>query len=356
MAPFDLDYSRLLLLTLAVLVALSLLGAGATSSASFGAFNPSWDGATALREEASTMDVRSEIIGDTSELGEFEADGTLVVILSPDRAYSADEVARLSDFLDAGGTVLVAEDYGGNTNPLLSRLGASARINGTPLRDGRNNFRSAAFPVANSVSNHSLVDNVSGLTLNHGTVVRPDGATVLINSSSFSYLDGNGNEELDADESIRPYPVATVEPVGGGRVIVVSDPSVFINAMIERRGNAAFLDRVISGHERVVIDASHTADIPVLVRLTMILQESAAVQFLVGLAGLALVVAASRWRIVAARIEDRFGSGSNEPVRLSAGEIESAIEARHPDWDPARVRRVTRRLTGDGAGETHREE
>ena len=353
MGSFDIDYPRALLAALAVTVFIALLVAGSTSTAAFGTYNPSWDGTAALRERATTAGIDSEVVTDTSEIAAGPAEGTVAVVFSPDRRYSAADVAHLSEFLEHGGTVLVADDYGRYANSLLSRLGANTRINGTPLRDERNNYRSAAFPVTTAVSNHSLVANVSGLTLNHGTVLRPNGATVLVNSSSFSYLDTDRNGQLGGTETIGRHPVATVERVNGGRVVVVSDPSVFINAMIDRPGNAEFVENLFAGSERVRIDASHTADVPPLVRTLMILRESSSAQLLVGVAGLALVALSSRGSEIVARIRHLLDRSPDRSHRPSPADLDAAVRARHPEWDPERVRRITR-LRREGTNRTRR--
>ena len=346
MGTLDIDYPKAVLVSLITVVLIAFVATGATSSAAFGAFNPSWDGASALREQADATDLETQIIRDTTEFTSVSANGSLGVVLSPEQSYTPSETARLNEFVRNGGTLLIAEDFGSNTNPLLSALGVKARINGTAVRDERYHYRSPAFPVANNVSSHSLVTDVSALTLNHGSVVKPNGATVLVNSSSYAYLDTNGNGNLDETETIQRYPVATIESVGHGRVIVVSDPSLFINVMLERSGNAAFVENLFADSDRVLIDASHTADIPPLIQILLTVRDSALLQLFVGLAGLTNIIIWARQPAFLTRLKDWLDSTSGrDQLELSANEIATAIAARHPEWDDDRIQRISRQFS-----------
>ncbi|MEA5406515.1 DUF4350 domain-containing protein [Haloarculaceae archaeon H-GB2-1] len=158
------------------------------------------------------------------------------------------------------------------TNQLLSNLGVETRFNGSALRDDQNNYRNASLPRATNVSDHPLVSDVDALTLNKGTVLdvperetfgdTSDGPTVLVRTSPVAYLDRNQNQTLDDDERIDSYPVAAVEAVGQGRVVVVSDASIFTNAMLEQEGNAAFVGALSENATTAMIDYSHRPPLP----------------------------------------------------------------------------------------------
>ena len=225
------DYPRALLATVAVVVLVVLVVGASVSTVSFGLYNSRWNGASALQEQAATVGTEADVVRDTDAYGGVPANETVAVVLSPSEPYTEAEAADVRRFVRRGGTLVVAEDVREHSNDLLAAVGADARVEGALLRDKQFNWRSSALPVATNVSNHSLVANVSQLTLNHGTAVRPNGATVLVSSSEFGFLDTNDNGDIDADERLGTYPVATVESVGQGRVVVVSDPSIAINAM-----------------------------------------------------------------------------------------------------------------------------
>lgn len=366
MRRFDLSYPQLVLVALAVVTVAGLVFAASTSSAAFGSYNAAWDGASELRDEAQAVGTESEIVRNTSRYTSVTPNGTLAVVLSPQNGYSPAETDRLRRFVRNGGTLLVAEDFGRHSNDLLASLGAQARVGGQLLRDERYNYRSPALPVARNVSarnmsarnvsarnasNSTLTQGVDALTLNRGTPVQPNGATVLVSTSPYAYVDADGDAELDSNETVGTRPVATVESVGDGRVIVVGDPSAFINVMLDRPGNRAFVRSVFGAHERVLLDYSHAGQLPPLSVALLVIRDAPLVQFLLGMMGIAAIGLWTRNPDIPHRLRERFGP--DERFRPDAGpeELASFVRRQHPEWDDERVERVidgimSRRLDG----------
>jgi hypothetical protein len=361
----DLDYPQLLLIAFAVCVAAALVAVVGTSSATFGTYNARWDGASGLEGEASAVGIDSQLARDTAEYGDVPPNETIAVVLAPEEPYEPEAAGRLGRFVREGGTLLIADDYGSYTDPLLADLGVDIRLDGRTLRDERYYYRSPALPIARNVSEHRYTEDVSQLTLNHGTAIRgvesgaesdSNGTKVLINSSTYAYLDSDGNERLDGNETLAQYPVAVVEPVGAGQVLVVSDPSVLINAMLDRPGNRAFVRTLFGAHERVLIDQSHTAAVPPLALAVLVLRDSPLLQVLLGAGALAVVgVAARRPAVLAgmgSRVARQVGRGERGERERTEGEdgslgpdaIEAYLRERHPDWEPERIERITREV------------
>lgn len=350
MTPSNARWPQVLLAGMVVATVVAFAFAGSTSGASFSAYNRGWSGASVLEGQAKAVDSQSIIVRDTSAYGSTPPNETVAVILSPDREYDPDEAARVSRFVESGGTLVVADDFGSHANPLLATLGVTARIDGTLVRDDRYNYRSSGLPVATNVSNASrasnasLVRNVSQLVLNYGSVVRPGEARILVNTSQYAYLDRNRNGEVDADELLGRRPVATVERVGAGRVVVVSDPSVFINAMLEHPGNREFVRNVFRTGDYVLLDYSHSASLPPLAVAVLVMQNSALLQVGLGVLGLALVAGWARSRPLAS-VRDRLDrSPDADSMALSTDDVVTAVERRYPELDGERVRRVASRL------------
>jgi len=355
----DVNYPRTLLAVLAVAVVLATAVGASTSGAAFSAYNPAWDGASDLRGVATDAGAEVDLIRNTSAYDGADPNDTVAVVLSPDRPYTPGEYARLRSFVRAGGTILVAEDFGPGGNGLLEALNASARFDGGPLRDERNYYRAPALPEAGNVSDHPLTDGVETLTLNYGTPVEPGNATVLVRTSEYGYVDRNRNEDLDDSETLRSYPVATVEPVGEGRVVAVGDPSLLINAMIDREGNRAFATNVLGSRERVLLDYSHTARIPPLSLALLVLRETPLAGALLGAVGIGAIGLWVRGDVDALREGARnaagragvpgFDAAASDRDRgpgLSASELRAYLAERHPEWEDERVERVIRGVLG----------
>lgn len=340
---------RVILGGFVVSILIALVVAATTSPATLGSHNPEWDGTSAFRNSIDTDPDRTPVVTTAVAYDRFDAPDTLVVVLAPREPYSAAEVERIQAFLARGGTLLVAEDRRAETNRLLVAVGASTRIDTRQLRDSQRYHRDPALPVVTNTTNTSVVTGVDGFTLNRAGALRPGGATTLARTSEFAYLDENRNEQLDPDERLRSYPVLTAESVNGGEVIVLSDPSVFINRMLERDGNAVFSNRLTTSYDRVVMDFSHSPGAPPATILWLWLRRTTWVQALLG--GLAvtavLLVTNGRFRarIGAATTALRGRhSSSIASVTLDSAEVRRFLEREHPDWDSDRIDRVTKRL------------
>lgn len=290
----NIDIPRVALVVLVLVVGIAFVAGGATSNASFDAFNPQWDGTSELRTIAEETGSEPVIARNTTRYNDY-GENTTAFVLSPDEPYTASDIVRIRAFLERGGTLVVADRDGPHGGALLSALGAAARPAGPLLRDERHYYRSPALPIARNAGNHTLVDGVETLTLNYGTAVEPNGATVLVATSEYAYLDRDESGSLSENETVTSYPVATAEPIGDGSVVTVGDPSVFINVMQERDGNSAFSRNLVAGTEYTLLDISKTGSPPPLVALLLIIRDSAILQVTLGIGGIALLRVGSRY-------------------------------------------------------------
>ncbi|MFC6769182.1 DUF4350 domain-containing protein [Natrinema soli] len=345
------DWSRVLLLALVVTVLVALGTVAATSSSSFGLYNPSWDGTSELRQDAAADPaVESDILRDTAEYTELPANETVAFVISPDDAYTEEDAERVREFVAEGGTLVVLENFGDDGNALLADVGAEARADGQLLRDERHHFRGPTMPIATGVENHTLTTGVDQLTLNYGTAIEPGNATVLVATSDFAYL-GPEEDDLDEQDELRSYPVATVENVSEGQVVVVGDPSITINAMYDEPDNAPFVRGLYADADHVVFDRSHGADVPPLTGAVLTIRDSPLLQLLVGTVGIGLVAILSRVRVrsgleaAQARLPARYrpaGSrhSGQEVPSLSDAERAAYLRRRYPDWDEDQIQRM----------------
>lgn len=331
---------RVALAGLAIAVILAIGVAGATSTTAFGPYNPAWDGASQVGEVAAELGVSHDLVRNVSRYDGVPANGTLAMVISPDEGYTAGETSRLRSFVRSGGSLLVATDFRPDGRALLDALGANATVSAIPLRDEQRYGPGPAFPVAPDVTTHAYTLRVDSLVLNHAASIDPNGATVLVASSPYAYRDVNRNGELDDEETLGRHAVVTIEPEGDGEIIAVSDPSLFINAMLERGHNRRFLGNLVGGHERVLVDVSHANAVPPLVGIALTVRDSALLQLLAGVLVLGGLVALEReW--VAALVERLRGEAAPPAVEITEADLATAIRQRHEDWDEDRIDRVT---------------
>lgn len=340
------------------MVALALLVAATTSTAAFGAYNPAWDGTSDLREEILT-DPNGTVAVDSTAYNTTDPANTTALVLAPTEPYDTDDVDRVTRFLAAGGTLVVADDYGTHGNELLAAVGATARFDGNQLRDEQHYYRAPTLPRAINVSATPYTDDVEQLTLNGATAIEPGSATVVVATAPVAYLDRNQTGGLTAADELGRYPVVTTESVGDGTVIAVSDPSVFINAMAAEPDNQAFITALLETRPNVLLDYSQAGPQPVLAVTRLYLQTTPLAQLVSGIlaAGVvwtgirswpALVIIARRTfiRVLPVTVQRRVPPWLSDLISMSAAptvdrhQVRAALEAQYPDIAPAVLDRV----------------
>jgi hypothetical protein len=351
LTDYEFTYPRILLAALVLVVGIACVVGLTTSATAFGSYNPAWDGTSDIRTLATNAGTTTEVAQSTSVYTERSPGNTTAFILSPTESYSQSNTDRIREFLARGGTLVVASDFNQQANPLLADLNVSARIDGRPLRDERHYYRSPALPVATNIANSSVTANVSLLTLNHASVITPGAnSTILANTSGFAYLDTNGNSALDDAESLRKRPVIVEESAGEGRVIVVSDPSLFINAMLDTPDNTELARNLVTGSETVVFDYSHRQGIPWAVAVVLTIRETPLLQFLVIAVLTGLAVGAWRTDRVGIPLSYPWQTAdhvSNQSSGVSRETVVERVTAQHPEWERERVERVARGIMPD---------
>lgn len=202
---------------LLVLLAGSSVAHGQREEYDFG--DTDWDGLSRLGEIASeqgiVFDTPPEV--DLSTLA--PTDSLLILYPRGDLPSRA-----LTDFLRAGGRVAVGDDFG-ESEEFLSVF--SIRRTSPPEEAHR--FRgNPALLIAQPILRHPLTEGVGHLVTNHPQVVTHQDLVALFGFTA----EGRG-------------PVLT-GAVGQGRLVVLGDPSVLINNMLEFHGNAQFATNLLN--------------------------------------------------------------------------------------------------------------
>jgi hypothetical protein len=336
----------------ALLVSVPLLN---TTKEDFSSYNTAWNGASDAKALASRDGYTTRSVFAFSELGS-SGDGVLVM-LNPNTSVglAGGDASALQSFVQNGGVLVLANDFG-NGNAVLSGLGVSdaARFNGSLLKDNVSKGVDAAHPLVTDINPSGLTAGVQMLYFNYGTVLDTQGGnvTVLARSAPTSYLStpAGGNATISATTGARPV-LATLD-YGKGRIVLLSDPSVFINGMLGQADNQqlllSMLANLTGGDTAVPImfDESHRASPPVwsllydrinaddTIKYTVVVLFSAA--FVIGINASALVRRRQR------QGKDTGPAPNELPINEEA--VITDIVKAHPEWRRARVKGVLKQL------------
>ncbi|MCA9679740.1 MAG: hypothetical protein H6709_24530 [Kofleriaceae bacterium] len=208
--------SRAVVIAAAIAVGLGAAAAPAHAQAEPGGdYDPSsraWNGLSTFTRLASGLGLE---VFPVSQLEWSDLDdGDVLVLLYPLRTVDPGKVAS---FVNAGGHVIVADDFGASSDA-MGRLGLlRAEVGAAKARryhDGR-----MWAPVADVLARHPITAGVDEVVCNHPAVLsRVQGAEPLI-----GFTDGDA--------------VVAAGTLGTGRFVVVSDPSILINRMMQFPGN-----------------------------------------------------------------------------------------------------------------------
>lgn len=195
------------------------LAAPARGGPDYDAASRAWNGLsdfTALAASAGlTVEPATDVTWDS-----LSASRDVLFILYPTREL---DPVQLSAFLRAGGRVLLADDFGKADEALanLSLIRREAATVRARRWDGNPNL-----PIAEP-GKHLLAKDVTELVTNHPRVLE-----VKRGEAAFAFSGGDA--------------VVVAGDLGGGRYVVLSDPSVLINAMLAFDGNLTFALNLIN--------------------------------------------------------------------------------------------------------------
>lgn len=205
-----------------LLTVLALLApaVGASAEGDFAANNQEWNGLSELvaSAEGAKMPLIHPRTLDLAALSPVDA----ILILHP---TSSLPVRDLAAFLHDGGRVALADDYGAGDELFSTYNISHTGVTGS----GPNTYRgNAALPIAVPSPGHSLTEGLNGVVTNHPTELSHPGLTPLLafpGSSSALMLSG---------------------AVGKGRLLVIGDPSMFINEMLAFKDNRRLASRILT--------------------------------------------------------------------------------------------------------------
>jgi len=240
----------LAILTAALLLILAVVVWFFPSDDDFRTENPFWNGTKEISARYPVSPLESLLSLPASPQG-----STLILI--PYLKFSPAELEALNNFVTLGGRLILADDYGYG-NQVLEYLGLKARFSGRRLLDPLVNYKNKWFPQIFHLKASFLTRDIDSLVLNHATsLTNVESGEVLALSSSFSFLDLNGDQLWQEDEPTGPLPVISRHRLGKGEILLLADPSLFINSM-SVAGNEKFRQNIAAiTSAKLLLDQSH---------------------------------------------------------------------------------------------------
>lgn len=212
------------------------------------------------------------------------APNAVLVMMGPTEPFTSAEESALESFIRGGGTIILIADNDGTGHGLSiateeyweyfgEEYETTLKVSEYPLRDLESFEKRPDFVLLKNFSSHAMVENVSSILTNYPTVVVPtqgfssSGTNHRVNgdiawTSSKSFLDMDGDGLRDADEPAGTFSVIAVKEAAGGQLVVIADPGIFVNDMIDRANNRQFAISLFewatgSGAKPIVFDLTH---------------------------------------------------------------------------------------------------
>ncbi len=190
---------------------------------------------------------------------------SLLAIIGPSTNFTKDESSNVDRFLNNGGNVLLADDFG-TGNGLLEALNIDALFSRKPLADLYYYSKNPNFPVIADFSRSAVTENLTAIILDHPSFIEignSSSVNEIASSSPFSFIDYGGSGKPSANETVSSYLVMATTKVGKGTLFLVSDPSMFINDIIGIFDNMRLFQNVLKlGDGSVIFDTAHLANAP----------------------------------------------------------------------------------------------
>ena len=218
------------------------------TSVDFSMFNTNWNGCSEFAKVLVERGKIAPVLYSYNSI-DLKREGVLIVV-GPDVDFSPLEIEEVRSFLEEGGTLFIADDFG-LANSLLEGLEVKGKFSDKPLGDIFY-CKKADFPVVARIEDPQLSYGVEKLVLNIPSVITGLEGEEEVFSSKVSVVGGNR----------RSYPILAEIRYGAGRVILLSDPDILINDMATENGK--FIDNLVGylspGSDLFYFDDAHHSD------------------------------------------------------------------------------------------------
>ena len=252
---------------------------------------------------SATLLLAAHLSGNALEFSRYNTgwNGTSVFFSGLDRHRVTDildpaELAAYRAFLERGNMIVIADDFG-TGNAILKSIGSRIVILPGNLSSIDREYADPYSIVVYRTTNTSPVQSVSALVLNRPAPL--EGGEPLIMSSIMSWVDRNGDKRINSDEVMGKFPVMAKERIGSGELVVLSDPSIFVNTMQDldaRWDNQRLIQDLVDRTSPVLIDQmnSRTSDTEGMSTMLHVLRTTLSIEIVFVV--LLMLFAAVAWR------------------------------------------------------------
>ena len=235
--------------------ALILVGHLSSNSLEFSQYNTVWNGTSRFFSDLDRH--RMVGISDLTQLNAYPANATLLII-APYRQPTTGERAAYRAFIERGNTIILADDFG-TGNAILRGINSRISIQPGNVSSIDREYADSYSAVAYRSANETPVQNINKILLNRAAPL--EGGTTLMRTSIMSWIDENGDRRINNNEQLGYFAVMAADQIGSGRLIVISDPSIFINSMYAedaRWDNQMLIRTLVGGDGALLVDQTNS--------------------------------------------------------------------------------------------------
>ncbi len=343
------------------------------TNADFSVFNTDWNGASSFGSELrETGDVNPLIYSFNNNTFSSESEGEgegVLIVMGSNQGYSSDEVQLVKDFVESGGVLFLADDFGVGED--LSGL-VNASFSDSMVMDI--SFRKKPeFGSVVTFKPNNITENINRLVLNYPSALQGiSNENSLASTSPGSWLDTNGNRERDVGEPNKSYKILGKKELGNGTVILLSDPSILINGMLDKADNEKFMENLTkylenrSGSNTFYVDEAHRDSVNPYELATVTIERNitplGALLLVLGFGGAVVILESKLFTKLLQRsvnylvgVLDWFDELLGEDEG-SASVVEEVLDE-NPEMDPKTIKEIVKEIeTGSKLSRNHKKE
>jgi hypothetical protein len=229
--------------------------------------NPEFTGDTGLSLFKGALEEIDYVVGKIVKRSNFNIDHfketDVLFIAFPTERFNEKEIENILDFLELGGSLLLAAEWGNikNNAEYLNDISRNFGItfNQDRIADSEKAFeeeiklfgevigkeRAAHFPRITEFAEHPITEDIAEIGHFSGCSINAHDDLALAWSSPSSFGDVDADAELDPGEEVGHLITAAHPTFSSGRIVTIGDTSIFTNKYIHLSDSKRFLVNIV---------------------------------------------------------------------------------------------------------------